>query len=274
MGQTNQDGKLVPFVKMSGSGNDFVVIDNRKLNIGVTPSWIKKVCHRRFGVGADGVLMVENSQSVDFEMKTFNSDGSECEMCGNGARCIARYAYLKGIASSKMQFETLVGLVEAEIINKKVKVKLLDPKDIKLNLKIDTHCIHFVNMGVPHTVLFVDELDKINVVGLGKGLRLHSYFQPKGTNVNFVEIVNNIQLKVRTYERGVEDETLACGTGSAASACIAALLNRVNSPVYVVTKGGEIIKVSFDKEGTRIKNLYIEGNADIIFEGKLLLRVM
>jgi len=270
LGQINQDGKLVPFVKMSGSGNDFVVIDNRKLNIGVTPSWIKKVCHRRFGVGADGVLMVENSQIADFEMKAFNSDGSECEMCGNGARCIAQYAYLKGIASSKMQFETLVGLVEAEIINKKVKVKLLDPKDIKLNLKIDTHCIHFVNMGVPHTVLFVDEIDRIDVIELGKEFRFHDYFQPQGTNVNFVEVMNNSQIKIRTYERGVENETLACGTGSAASVCIAALLNRANSPVDVITKGGEIIKVYFDKDGTRIINLYIEGNADIIFEGKLL----
>jgi diaminopimelate epimerase len=267
---------MIPFVKMSGSGNDFVVIDNRKLNIVVTASWIKKVCHRRFGVGADGVLMIENSQSADFEMKTFNSDGSECEMCGNGARCIARYAYLKGIASSKMQFETLVGLVEAEIINKKVKVKLLDPKDSKLNLRINSHCVHFVNMGVPHTVLFTEEIDKIDVIKLGRELRFHSYFstgffeQPKGTNVNFVEVVNNTQLKVRTYERGVENETLACGTGSAASVCIAAMLGKVNSPVDVITKGGEIIKVYFNKEEARIKNLYIEGNVDIIFEGKLL----
>jgi len=203
-------------------------------------------------------------------MRTYNPDGSQCEMCGNGARCIARYAYLKGIASSKMQFETLVGLVEAEIINKKVKVKLLDPKDIKLNLRINSHCVHFVNMGVPHTVWLVEEIDKINVIELGKGLRFHNYFEPRGTNVNFVEVMNNSQIKMRTYERGVEAETLACGTGSAASACIAAMLGKVNSPVDVITKGEEIIKVYFDKEGASIKSLHIEGNADIIFEGKLL----
>ena len=261
---------MIPFVKMCGSGNDFIIIDNRNLNIEITPSWVKKVCCQKFGVGADGILVLENSKRAAFKMKTFNSDGSEIEMCGNGARCIARYAYLQGITGNKMQFETLAGLIEAEVINQKVKVKLTDPEDIKLNIKINTHCVHFVNMGVPHTVLFADEIDKINVIELGRELRFNNYFQPQGTNVNFVEVVNNSQVKVRTYERGVEDETLACGTGSAASVCIAALLGIVNSPVDVVTKGGEIITVYFEKDGTQIKNLYIEGDADITFEGKLL----
>ena len=261
---------MIPFVKMCGSGNDFVIIDNRALNMEITPSWVREVCCRKFGVGADGILVVETSKKASFKMRIFNCDGSETEMCGNGARCVARYAYLQGIVGNKMQFETLAGLIEAEIINQKVRVKLIPPKDIKLNIKINGYCVHFVKIGVPHTILFVDQIDKLDVIGLGRELRFHRYFRPQGTNVNFVEVVSNSRVKVRTYERGVENETLACGTGSAASVCIAALLRRINPPVEVVTKGEKTITVYFEKDGTEIKNLYIEGDADITFEGKLL----
>jgi len=259
---------FIPFVKMCASGNDFIVINNMEQCIHIDSLLVRKWCDRKRGIGADGVLVLESSSHALFKMRIINADGSEAEMCGNGARCIASYAYLKGIAARVMRFETLAGMINAEVADEQIKIQLTQPTDIRLNMKIDDYpSIHHINTGVPHTVLLVDNVDAIDVVSFGRKLRYHPAFQPAGTNVNFVEIVDNSHIKVRTYERGVEDETLACGTGSSASACICLILGMVSSPVRVTTKGGEVLIIYLEQDEGNITSLFLKGEAQVIFEG-------
>ncbi len=263
-----QKGSFIPFVKMCASGNDFIVINNMEQGIHVDPSMVKKWCDRKRGIGADGVLVLEPSLSASFKMRIINADGSEAEMCGNGARCIAAYAYLQGIAAKVMKFETLAGMINAEITEGQIKIQLTGMADYKPDIKISGYPpVHFINTGVPHVVLLIDNVDTADaadVVAIGRELRYHQKFQPAGTNVNFVEVVNRSLIKVRTYERGVEDETLACGTGSAASACVCSLLGMVSSPARVITKGGEVLTIYIEQD-----DIFLEGEASIIFEGKM-----
>ena len=205
---------------MVASGNDFVVIE-RSQNPAINNPRIlaRSICDRKFGVGADGLLLLEKSKIADVRMRIFNPDGSEAKMCGNGARCSVLY-----IGRRNTELETKAGIIQSQLKGNSVKIKLTEPKDLKLNLPIKvnnrTLQVNFINTGVPHTVIFVADLDKIDVINLGRQIRFHKRFAPQGTNVDFVEALSNKSIKIRTYERGVEDETLACGTGVVASALI------------------------------------------------------
>jgi diaminopimelate epimerase len=267
--------KQIPFYKMVASGNDFVVIDNRKKMVKDPLAMTRQLCALHTGVGADGILLVENSRKADFKMRIINSDGSEAEACGNGFRCIALFAREKMGYPQKFQFESLSGVIEASVGKSgQVKVQLVRPTDIRLRDEIQVmgHRLHysFLNTGVPHTVIFVEGLAKIDVAGLGRAIRYHERFKPRGTNVNFAEVASGRQINVRTYERGVENETLACGTGSTASALASALLGYTKPPVKVKTSGGEILTVDFRREGDKITSVTLEGEAKFVFEGNLM----
>ncbi|RLD16518.1 MAG: diaminopimelate epimerase, partial [Caldiserica bacterium] len=225
----------------------------------------KKVCMRKFGIGADGLLLLEKEKGFDFKMRIFNSDGSEAEMCGNGARCVAYYSYKNGISKRIMKFSTIGGEIEAEVRGKRVKVKLTPPKNYKvLRIKVDGKIfkVYFVLVGVPHAVLFFDNLEKVDVRELGKKIRYHPVFLPKGTNVDFVKITGKSSISIRTYERGVEDETLSCGTGSVASAYISWRNGFVSSRVKVKTRA-EDLRVYIEDD----KNVYLEGKVEHIYDG-------
>jgi diaminopimelate epimerase len=270
----------VPFVKMSGTGNDFIIIDHRKpiLAPEAMADFATKVCRRKFSAGADGLILIEDSPEADFQWQFFNADGSVAEMCGNGARCAARFAFLQGIAPAEMRFATLAGIIEASVSEKDVAVKMTDPVGLKMNQRITEqgkeYTVHSIDTGVPHAVLFVDDINQTDVRALGSFIRHHQTFMPAGTNVNFAQRQGDA-IKVRTYERGVEDETLACGTGAAASAIIAALLGQATSPVNIITSGGDHLTILFDiKEGMEKKtdnalhNVFLKGPAYTIYSGE------
>lgn len=266
----------IPFVKMSGTGNDFILIDHRKPRLAreLMPEFARLVCRRRFSVGADGIIFIEPSDIADFKWAFFNADGSEAEMCGNGARCAARFAYMHGIAPAHMRFETVAGIIEANVSDVKVSILMTEPKDFRLNrtvrLNDRTVALHSVDTGVPHAVVFVDDYDGLDVPATGRAIRFHPDFMPAGTNVNFVRQLENGMLQVRTYERGVENETLACGTGAAASALIAAVLGQAEAPVDIVTSGGGRLSILFDlREGPAAANVFLKGPAHIIYTGEM-----
>jgi len=267
---------MIEFFKMSGSGNDFILIDNREgalSSIKNIPSFVEAICRRKVSVGADGVILVERSPRADFQWRFFNADGSEVEMCGNGGRCVARFAYLKGIAGERMSFETVAGLIDAELRGDDVKLRLTEPSSLQANQPIpvgdEILTVDSLNTGVPHVVAFVEELDGFDVFRYGRALRYAEAFQPAGTNANFVTVTNLHSLSVRTYERGVEDETLACGTGSVASALAAAARGLVESPVEVTVRSGERLKIHFERIDGAFRNVYMEGRVRVIYEGRL-----
>ncbi|WP_339136082.1 MAG: diaminopimelate epimerase [Candidatus Electrothrix sp. GW3-4] len=270
----------VPFIKMSGTGNDFIIIDHRKPIIApeAMADFAAKVCRRKFSAGADGLILIEDSAEADFQWQFFNADGSVAEMCGNGARCAARFAFLQGIAPAEMRFATLAGIIEASVIGKDVAVKMTDPVHLKMDQRLQVegkeYTVHSIDTGVPHAVLFVDDIDQTDVRAIGSGIRHHQTFIPAGTNVNFAQRQEDA-IKVRTYERGVEDETLACGTGAAASAIIAALLGQAASPVDITTSGGDRLTIMFDlkkgmEKGTdsAVHNVFLKGPAHTIYSGE------
>lgn len=265
--------KSFEFTKMVASGNDFIVIkEPLKLPVSLK-EFTKKVCDRKFGIGADGLLVVEKSRSADAKMRIFNADGSEAEMCGNGARCFAYFlAALRKPHAANLKFETKAGIINAEVNKESVKIKLTEPHSLKFNISILINGrrmkVNLINTGVPHTVVFVDGLENIDVFGLGKQIRRHKQFFPAGTNVNFVEVSGNNSIKIRTYERGVEDETLACGTGSVASALITSCLVASCGKINVHTQGGEVLKVYFDKVDNKFNNIWLEGTASIVYKGE------
>jgi len=267
---------MIRFTKTVATGNDFVVVDNRKKVLKNNLAKLaKELCDRKNGIGADGLLLLEGSDSADFKMRIFNPDGSEAQMCGNGSRCIALYAYKKNIASSKMDIETLAGIVRASVSGDNVKVRLTEPKDIQWNLCLMINeCpykVNFANTGVPHVVHFVKDIENISVKELGSSMRYHADFSPEGANVDFVRIDDRDKkkIKVRTYERGVEDETLACGTGAVASAIIAAEAEGIPSPITVETRSGETLTVYFEMLEGDFKNVYLEGKAQLVYEGEI-----
>ncbi len=259
--------KNIAFSKLCASGNDFIVIDNREkiLHDNIKDIAIK-LCKRKYSIGADGLMLVEKSDKADFKMRIINPDGSEVDMCGNGARCIALYAYKNKIALNKMTFETFAGLIEAEVTKDNlVKLKMSAPHSLSLDKEWN-----FINTGVPHVVIFVDDIDKIDVKTIGNSIRYHKKFAPAGTNVNFVKIKDDKHIRVRTYERGVEDETLACGTGSVASAIISGIKFGMKSPVSVITQGGSALNIYFKIDKNKsVSDVCLEGDAEIIYEGSL-----
>ncbi|MFZ2937173.1 MAG: diaminopimelate epimerase [Candidatus Omnitrophota bacterium] len=272
-----EQGRIINFTKMTASGNDFVVIEKRNLAARNKSfnNLARQACDRKFGIGADGLLLLEKTKKAVVRMRIFNADGSEAEMCGNGARCAALYLGSQLSAfSSQLKIETKAGIIEAYILGNNVKIKLTDPTSIKLNIPLEINNrllkVNFINTGVPHTVIFVNGLGKINVVSLGRQIRYHKNFSPKGTNVNFVEILNNNSILTRTYERGVEDETLACGTGSAASALLTvySLGLTTKKSVNVHTRSGEVLKVYFDRINNHFRNVWLEGKARIVYKGE------
>jgi diaminopimelate epimerase len=271
----NPESKMIEFYKMSGSGNDFIIIDNRdlSLNVGDLPAFARKVCARKISVGADGLLLIEPSKTVNFKWQFYNSDGSDAEMCGNAARCVARYAYLKGIAPKKMSFETLAGIISAEVNDDVVKVRLTDPSPLRIAQTImlnDRECIlDCIDTGVPHAVAFVDSVETCAVVGTGRQIRNHEHFAPRGANADFAEVLNRHKMKVRTYERGVEDETLACGTGVVASVLAAAGRGLVETPVDVTVHSSETLRIYFTRQDDRFCEIYLEGKVKIIYHGFL-----
>jgi diaminopimelate epimerase len=265
----------IPFYKMSGSGNDFIIIDNREgILEGIElPQWVKKVCRRRVSVGADGLILVQNSPKADFQWRYFNADGSEVEMCGNGGRCVARFAYLIGISGRSLSFDTLCGVMEAEVIGERAKLGMGSPSDLKLDYPIsidgNEHIVSSINTGVPHVVQIVEDLEQYDVSRFGPSIRFHPLYQPDGTNANFMEVRDIHTIHIRTYERGVEDETLACGTGAVASALIGASKGLTSSPVSVHPKSGEVLTVYYEEKGSGFTDIFLEGDARVVYEGVL-----
>lgn len=263
------------FWKMNGAGNDFVVIDNRSLEHALGREEIARICQRQRGVGADGFLAVEPAQNgADFRMRYYNADGGEAEMCGNGARCFARFVNrLEGGRLEETSFETIAGVIRAGFVGDNVRIELSEPFDLSLGTKLSIEGgeleVHSVNTGVPHAVVFVDDVEAVDIVRLGSAIRHHEHFAPAGTNVNFVQVVDRDLIRIRTYERGVEDETLACGTGMVACAIIHHELHGSPTPIRVRVAGGDTLEVDFARSGETWENVTLLGPADFTFEGVL-----
>lgn len=271
-------GTSVPFFKMQGCGNDFVVIDNRKLGIpqSVMPQWAEKACARAFGVAADGLFFIDNApenSGLDYIWHFYNNDGSRAEMCGNASRCAARLAYTLDIAPAEHSFGTDAGPIKAKVITDgaergQVKVQLTPPGETKLGTALEVGEVemevHFADTGVPHAVVFVDDVTNLDVLTLGAAIRNHEHFAPAGTNVNFAQVVDRNTLLLRTYERGVEDETYACGTGAAATQLLANKLDLTDTDAALTTTGGEVLKI-FLEDG----NVFLQGAAEMTFSGDL-----
>jgi diaminopimelate epimerase len=265
----------IPATKMSGTGNDFLIIDHRQPFIApeLQSQFAQLVCRNKFSAGADGLILIEDCPEADFQWQFYNADGSSAEMCGNGARCTARYAYTYQIAAAKMSFKTVAGLIEAEMVGDSVKIKLTSPENINMdqNIVLDgtDQSINIVNTGVPHVVCFVDDIKTVPVAEWGSTIRYHDLFQPAGTNVNFAQLFSNHTLSVRTYERGIEAETLACGTGAVAAALISALREEAVSPVEVTTSGGEKLIIHFLLADGKVQEVFLEGPAHFVYEAQL-----
>ena len=274
---------MLKFTKMNGAGNDFVLVDNRDGKLQLSRETIARLCDRHRGIGADGLLAVESAKppqnesgenGADFQMRYYNSDGGEAEMCGNGARCFARFAQRLSEKSGAISFETLAGKITAQFVGEQIRLAMSEPRDLRLDeqlaLKLETARVHSVNTGVPHAVVFVEDLENVAVARLGAEIRFHEHFAPRGTNVNFAKQLDAQNIAIRTYERGVEAETLACGTGVVASALIFHKLKNAPAPIGVRVRGGERLEVSFEKTGDGIfKNVTLTGPADFVFEGEI-----
>ena len=262
---------------MAGAGNDFIVIEARKgLNL-------KKLaiaaCDRTNGIGADGLLVLDKSKKADYALRIINADSSEAEMCGNGARCMAAYIVRNRKPKKKLfSMETVAGIILGEAKGEIAKVRLSPPKDYRANILITVSgrkiAVSYIDTGVPHTIVYVDALETIDVAKIGDIIRYHTKFKPRGANVNFVEQVNKNLIHVRTYERGIENETQACGTGSVASAIITYLKanpnikNKTNAKMKVKTAGGEILEITFDLIDGKVSDVWLKGSANFIAEGE------
>ena len=262
----------IKFWKMHGARNDFILIDDREKFFPAHDSaFIRDLCARRSGIGADGLVLIQPSARAAFFMRFYNPDGGEAGMCGNGARCVARLAYELGIAGAQMKFETAAGLIDAEVAAGAVHIGLTDPCDwiLSESLEIDGDelTFGFVNTGVPHVVVRTAHVRDINIRAAGAAIRQHRRFAPVGTNVNFIELLAGGALAVRTYERGVEDETLACGTGIAASALIAAKNGWVSLPVNIHTAGGDVLSVNAELTAADTRGVSLTGPAEHVYEG-------
>ena len=263
---------MLHFTKMNGAGNDFVMVDNRAGKNALTAAQIARLCDRHRGVGADGLLAVEPAQDgADFRMRYYNADGGEAEMCGNGARCFARFAQKVSGQRGDVSFETLAGVITAKFPGDLVEIQMSAPHSLRLNDQLhaggEVLHVHSINTGVPHAVVFVDDLENTAVHDLGRALRYHEHFAPQGTNANFVQQRAADRIAIRTYERGVEAETLACGTGMVACALIFHERTGAASPVQVQVRGGETLRIGFTKTADGYANVTLTGPADFVFDG-------
>lgn len=271
---------LIEFKKMSGAGNDFIVLDNRDGGYGEPDArLISGLCRRRTGIGGDGLILMENDKNTDFFMRYYNSDGNEAELCANGARCATLFAHLLLGEKREFTFRSLSGVHQGKIIDLAdpalVEIDMPPPQEImtdgRLRIEQGTFRYGFAVVGVPHVVLrWNDVLESADVNGIGRNIRRHRRFEPRGTNVNFMRVLAGDRIELRTYERGVEEETLACGTGSTVSAVISALWGLTRPPISCVTRGGEILRVGFelDPESHRIGEITLTGPARVVYEGR------
>lgn len=266
---------ILEFTKMNGAGNDFVLLDNRDGSRSLEKAQLALLCDRHRGIGADGVLAVEGTPEM-LRMRYYNADGGEAEMCGNGARCFARYAAdLLGLTQGVLSFSTQAGMISAELLGEQVKLRMSAPHSIQLahDLRLNgaDREVHSINTGVPHAVVFVTNLEETPVAEEGRALRYHQRFAPSGTNANFVQVLAPGSLSIRTYERGVENETLACGTGVVAAALSHHLLTQAASPITVQVLGGDTLQVAFQIENGHFTEVTLTGPADFVFEGSITL---
>ncbi len=264
----------VNFWKMHGAANDFILVDDRKEKFPARDKkWIAEIASRRTGVGCEGVILVQPSSRADFKMRFFNPNGGEVEMCGNGARCVAKLAYELKAAPALMTIDTAAGILRAKVTGDKVRLWLTRPRDWHMGrvLKLAGRTLKygFVNTGVPHFVTEVKDLDRCDVHKLGAGVRYHRDFAPAGTNANFISVTGRRSIRVRTYERGVEAETLACGTGITASALVAARTGKVSPPVMVTPASGDILVVDFKLTDNGADSVTLLGPAVHVFQGVL-----
>ena len=252
------------FHKYQGTGNDFVMIDNRddffpKDNIQL----IENLCDRRFGIGADGLILLENDEKTNFRMVYYNSDGNESSMCGNGGRCLVAFAKSLNVIENKTTFIATDGLHHASVdANGIVSLQMKDVDEVKINEEYV-----FLNTGSPHHVTLVNDLEDFDVKGNGSEIRYSDLYGKAGSNVNFVNQLSENHFRLRTYERGVEDETLSCGTGATATAIAMNAIGKTNSNVIDINVEGGKLKVSFEKIGTTYSKVFLEGNAEFVFEG-------
>ena len=272
---------MLHFTKMHGAGNDFILMDNRIGNIHLARAAIAQLCDRHRGVGADGLMLLERqSGNPPYFMRYYNSDGGQVEMCGNGARCFARFAQrLLGEACSSFLFDTVAGEIEARFEGELVRLKMSQPKDLVLNQKIEldtcTLTIHSINTGVPHVVVFIEgDLAEVPVTTWGRQIRQHQLFHPSGTNANFVSVTSQGDagggIEIRTYERGVEGETLACGTGVVAAALLANAVKGLQAPISVAVQGGDQLQVNFQAVNGQFEEIYLTGAGVFVFDGTVL----
>lgn len=270
----------ISFFKMHGSGNDFILLLNDELKIAKENMsiWAQKMCTRSFGVGADGLIFLESTPEefqTNYRWHFYNADGSRAEMCGNGARCAAKLAYEAGLAPRQHIFGTDAGTVQAEVKPEQevVKIQLTKPKDFQPHIKLHLHSyegeLHFVDTGVPHTVFILEDPSSVDIEKLGPEVRFHPFFSPSGTNVNIVQIKNNKSIFIRTYERGVEAETYACGTGAAAAAYVAQQIGLCTNQVEITTSGGEHLDIFLENN-----QIFLQGKATIVYQGLLNLKAL
>lgn len=264
----------IHFWKMHGAGNDFILVDDRRMEFPVYDrAWMTRMATRGTGVGSEGIILIQESKKADFKMRFFNPDGTEVEMCGNGARCVARLAHDIKAAPARMTIDTIAGILRAEVRADSVKLGMTVPKawrlkgELKLGMKKLPYS--FVNTGVPHAVIPVRNLDTVAVAELGAKIRHHATFAPAGTNANFIRVTGPHSLSIRTYERGVEAETLACGTGIVASALLAARAGKVKPPVRVTARSGDVLTVDFRLTDTGAEDVSLIGGATYVFQGTI-----
>ena len=266
---------LFEFTKMNGAGNDFILFDNRGGAVTLSAGQIVRLCDRHAGVGADGLIgLIPGAWGRgDWGWQFHNSDGSEAEMCGNGARCFARYIQQVTGGPDRFTFETVAGIIGAHVDGERVTVDLTAPAALRLNeslaLKSGAEAVHSLDTGVPHAVVYVPDADQAMVSDLGREIRFHPHFAPRGTNVNFVQVLGPDRIRVRTYERGVEGETLACGTGVTAAALISSRLHGFRSPVHVRVQGGGELAVTFQTHGEDFRDVQLTGPADFVFPARI-----
>ena len=260
---------------MNGAGNDFIMLDNRSLELSLDEGLINRLCDRHRGIGADGLIIAEPSEEEGtLRMRYYNSDGREAEMCGNGARCFARYVdRTAALDGNPLNFQTMAGPAAARFQGNLVQLQLSDPFDLVMDKKIEIqgqmHTVHSINTGVPHAVIILENIADSGVRDLGAAVRYHEHFQPSGTNVNFLTVRSPNEISIRTYERGVEDETLACGTGMVACAIIHDQLTECGNPINVHVKGGDTLKVEWQLEDMNHHRVTLTGPAEFVFDGKI-----
>lgn len=269
-----KDGPL-EFFKMAGGGNDFVVVDHRTGGVDAPEELARKICRRRLSVGADGLILIENSTRATFRMRYFNADGSAGDFCANGTRCAARFAFLNVIAPRKMTIETGYSIVPAEIHEQHVRLTIPPPREFAPRKPLRTRegveiQGSFIMVGVPHYIVFLkDDLWSQTIEPLGRELRHHPELAPRGANVNFVVVRDRSTIEVRTYERGVEAETLSCGSGVVASTSVSALFGRVDAPVAVKTLSGVTLTVDLAMRDGEIQEVRLTGDARVIYKSQL-----